>query len=96
MYRALCAAASKVSFAIATHNVALRTRILRTYSSTIPADIRPVSVPFGTCTLKADASLATTELFRVDVFRHQAIAVGKSGRTEGIEKQLTHIPWRQG
>ncbi len=48
------------------------------------------------CSLKADASLAAAELLGVDVFRHQEIAVGKSGRTEGIEQQLTHIPRRQG
>ena len=51
---------------------------------------------WGTCLSEADAGLAAAELFRVDVFRHQEIAVGKSRRAEGIEKQLTHVPRWQG
>src|ERR1700694_1252151 len=48
------------------------------------------------CSLEADASLAATELFHIDVFRHQEIAVGKSRCTEGIEKELAHVARWQG
>jgi hypothetical protein len=61
----------------------------------VPSRVEPLAAGKA-CLSEAEPRLAAAELFRVDVFRDQVIAVGKSRRAEGIDKQLTHVPRWQG